>query len=129
MMNQKSLVLPELSYEVMGSVFDVFNQLGYGYQEKYYQRALAEVLTEKGKRFEREVPVKITFNDKIIGRYFMDFVIEDKVVLELKLANEFHQRYLKQVFGYLKSTGLPLGILILITKDGVKFRRIANTKH
>jgi GxxExxY protein len=123
-----NLVLPELSYEIMGLIFDVFNRLGYGYQEKYYQRALAEKLIEVGRKFKREAPIKIVFNNKIIGRYFIDFVIDDKVVIELKLSNDFHQKYLKQVFGYLKATGLPLGILVLITKDGIRSRRIVNTK-
>lgn len=63
---------PELSYTLIGLTYNVFNQLGYGYHEKYYHRAYAQELVSKNLSFTREQIVKIQYRDKIIGRYFMD---------------------------------------------------------
>lgn len=127
-MPKTDLIYPELSYQIMGLIFKVFNNLGYGYQEKYYQRGIAQEFKENKIFFKQQVKVTIKYKGQIIGRYFIDFVVENKIALELKVGNEFYPRDWKQLAAYLKATGLPLGILILITKDGIKFRRIANTK-
>lgn len=127
-MSKSDLIYPELSYQIIGIVYKVFNDLRYGFQEKYYQRAIKEELKENKLFFKQEVSIPIKYNDKIIGRYFIDFVIENKIAIELKVGKEFYPRDWKQLAAYLKITKLPLGILILITKDGIKYRRIANTK-
>lgn len=121
------IILPELSYQIMGAVFDVFKELGYGFQEKYYHRALSTLLKKKGILFKQEHYHPIYFQGKIIGRYFIDFVIAGKIALEIKVGREFYPKDWKQLSAYLKATKLPLGILILFTRDGVRFRRIANS--
>lgn len=117
---------PDLSYELVGMCFDMYNRLGFGYQEKYYQRAYAGDLKEKDKRFVREQKCVIVYQGRKIGRYFIDFVVENKIVIEFKIANDFYPQHIKQVLGYLKATNLKLGIIILITKDGLRFKRIVN---
>lgn len=121
------LIEPELSYQVIGTIFDVFKELSYGLQEKYYHRAIAIAFKNKDIKFIQELYKPILFDGKIIGRYFIDFVVENKVALEIKVGNEFYPRDWRQLVGYLKVTKLPLGILILISKEGVRYRRIANT--
>jgi len=117
---------PELSYSLIGLAYDVFNQLGYGYHEKYYQRAYAQELTAKELPFKKEQLVKIQYNGQSIGRYFMDFVIDDKVVVEWKVASEFYGKHIKQVLAYLRATNLHLGLIILCAKEGIRIKRIAN---
>ncbi len=123
-----NLIYPDLSYQLMGLIFKVYNNLGYGYQEKYFQRALNEEFKTSGLAIQKEVKVPIMYNGRILGRYFVDFVVENKIAIEIKVGKEFYPRDWKQLAAYLRATKLPLGILILITKDGVKYRRIANTK-
>lgn len=118
------LLHADVTRPVIGSLFGVFKELGYGFQEKYYQRALAIRLDQDGVGFQREQMHPILFEGRIIGRYFVDFVIEKKVVLELKVAPGFYESFLKQVLGYLKTTGLKVGILAIITPQGVKIKRI-----
>lgn len=77
------LVHPKLSYEVVGVLYEVYNELGGGYQEKYYQRAISGLLKEKNIIFKEQVPVELMFKEKSIGRYFIDFVIEEKIILEI----------------------------------------------
>jgi GxxExxY protein len=110
----------------MGAVFQVFKELGYGFQEKYYHRAIATIFQELGIKFNHEVYHPIKFREKIIGRYFIDFLVDDKIALEIKVGKEFYPKDWRQLAAYLKAKNLPLGILILFTKDGVRFKRIAN---
>lgn len=70
------------------------------------------------------VPIKI--NNRIIGRYFIDFVVNNKIVVELKIANDIYQRHFQQVYSYLKAQNLKIGLLALITPNGIKIKRIIN---
>lgn len=63
---------------------------------------------------------------KIIGKYLIDFLVEDNSALELKVANDFYTKDIKQLLSYLKARNLKLGMLILFTKDGVRYRRLVN---
>ena len=107
-------------------VFSVFNGLGYGYQEKYYQKAIAKTLKILSIPFKEQAPYNIRFKNEIIGRYFLDFLIDDKIILEIKKENNFRRQNIQQIVGYLKRTNLKLGIIVNFTKNGVKFKRILN---
>ncbi len=100
--------------------------MGYGYQEKYYQRAVAIELVRAGIRYTREMEGPLNYGEELIGKYFLDFVVENKVVLEIKISRFFNQQDIHQIMSYLKSSNLPLGILVLFTKEGVKYKRILN---
>ena len=120
------ILYKELSYEIVGALFDAFKSLGSNYQEKYCQRAVEMFLTKRKIPFKREVPVKITIEDKLIGKHFLDFLINKSVILELKKGNRYNMSDIKQVLMYLKTTGLKLGILAYFGSDGVKYKRIIN---
>ena len=116
----------ELSYGIVGILYDVYNTLGFGYQEKYYYKAIKEGLRENNLKFKEQFHVPLQYKDSKIGRYFIDFVVEDKIVLEIKKDNRFSRTNIEQVYAYLKSSGLNLGILANFTSDGIKFKRILN---
>lgn len=118
----------ELSYKIVGVAFDVYNSLGPGHHEKYYHRGFALGLQEGGLSFKREVLVPLRFKDKSVGRYYLDFLVEDKIIVELKRGDYFSKKNIDQVNAYLKSTGLQLAILINFTSTGVKFMRLLNIK-
>ena len=124
---QDKVIYKELSYTLVGILFEVDNLLGYGLQEKYYQKALEGILKEKDISYQRETPYKIAIDNKEIGRYFLDFLIEDKIVLEIKKGHHFSKRNIEQIKGYLHVTKKKLGILVNFTPDGVRFLRILNT--
>ncbi|EKD56665.1 MAG: hypothetical protein ACD_58C00122G0002 [uncultured bacterium] len=115
-----------LSYEINGYLFEMFNKVGFGYQEKHYQSILEEILKLNHVVYKKELCGKIIFNNRIIAKYFLDFLIDDKIVLELKVANDFYQQHINQVLFYLKAKNLKLGILAIITKNGIETKRIVN---
>ena len=120
------LVHPELSYKIVGILFKVHSSLGGRYQEKYYQRAVEVALKEEGLYYQKEIAVDLSFNKTKIGKYFLDFLIEDKVVLELKATPRFNREDFRQVSGYLKAGDLKLGILANFRGDSLVYKRILN---
>ena len=115
-----------MSYKIIGVVFDIFNELGYGYQEKYYQKAIVKSFIRLNISYKEQVPYAIKFKGEIIGRYFLDFLIDNKIILEIKKETNFRRHNIEQIIGYLKHTGLKLRLLVNFTKEGVKFKRILN---
>ena len=121
-----NVYFPELSYSITGAVFKVYNELGYGYQEKYYYRAIKNKLNESGLKVKEQLSVPLMASGKSIGRYFLDFLIDDTVVLEIKVANQIYPKHVKQVLGYLKANNLKLGIIAVFTKNGIVTKRVVN---
>lgn len=121
-----ALVYPELSYKIIGAAFQIHNEIGVGHKEKFYQKALAVAFRDVGIKFREQVHCPLLFRGEKVGRYFLDFLVEDKVVVELKSGEKFLRQNINQVYSYLKTNNLPLGILVNFTKEGVKFKRIVN---
>jgi GxxExxY protein len=126
MNTENKVIYKELSYQIVGILFDVYNDLGYGYQEKYYEKAVSKYFVANSIRFQNQVPFKIAAKGEIIGRYYVDFIVENKIVLEIKKGNYFSKRNIEQVKGYLKATGLKLAILANFTPKGIRFIRVLN---
>lgn len=126
LVKRKDLIYPDLSYKIIGVAYKVFNELSWGQKEVYYQRAFALELNESGINFQREKSVNLNYQKQKIGKYILDFIIDDKIVVELKVRPKFGYIHIHQVLSYLKNTGLKLAIIIYFTKEGVKYRRIIN---
>jgi len=120
------ILYKEESYKIIGQCFEVFNQLGPGLREKNYQRALEELLKDQNVVFESQLYVPLKINDKIIGKYFLDLLIDKKIAIELKVGDHFFCRDIEQLFSYLKSSKLKLGIIVNFTFRGVKYKRVLN---
>lgn len=120
------LIYPELSYKIIGILFDISNKLGYGHKEKYYENAIEILLKENNINYKRQLYSPLKLNEKLVGKYYLDFLIEDKIALELKKGNSFNRYNIEQVFSYLKVNNLKLGIIAQFTPDGLKYKRILN---
>lgn len=123
---KKDLLYPELSYLIIGCAFDVYNSIGSGYHEKYYQRALIQAFTEKGIIFQTERGFPLRYKGEIIGKKRLDFIVDNKVVVELKKGNTFSKSHIDQILEYLRIHHLKLGILINFGSQGVLYKRIVN---
>ena len=116
----------ELTGKIIGCAFEVFKQLGYGLPEKTYQKALAESLNENNIKYSREKYGTIKFNDVTVGKYFLDFLVKNKVAVELKVRNDIYETDTIQLLNYLKSENIIVGLLIVITKKGARVKRLIN---
>lgn len=122
------IIYPELSYKIMGIIFSIYNRLGGGYQEKVYQHAIKQELIFNQIPFLEQVKTDIHYNGRPIMRYYLDFIIDHKIVLELKIAPTFSSRDVMQVLNYLKQSSLELGILVSLNKDKVIYKRLLRGK-
>lgn len=122
----EGVIYPELSYRIVGCAYTVYNELGSGYLEKYYQRALKLEFDKQNLNYQEQVPLKLTYNSQSIGRYIADFVIENQILVELKRTNQIFPSHQKQVLNYLQALNLRLGLLIYFTNSNVKYARIIN---
>ncbi len=120
------LLYPELSYKIVGALLEVNKELGPNHQEKHYQKAIAEEFRLKGINFKEQVPIKLVYKDFPIGIYYADFIVEDKIIVELKTDRFFTRKNIEQTLAYLKSFNLKLGILSNFTKKGLEYKRIVN---
>ena len=118
----------ELTEKLIGASFRVYNTLGYGFREKEYQRAYASELEKLVIRFQRELYCYLKYNGKIISKFFIDFLVESKVVVELKVAEGFYKKHFDQVMTYLKDNKIQIGLLIIFTSNKVLVKRIINQK-
>lgn len=122
------LLYPELSYQIVGILFDIFSAMGYGYREKQYHKAIEIALHETNLIYKKELPIKITYRGNFITTNYLDFLIEDKIILEIKQGDRFKLNDIEQLYNYLKATDLKLGILARFTKSGIKYKRIINIR-
>ncbi|TSC96644.1 MAG: hypothetical protein Athens071426_19 [Parcubacteria group bacterium Athens0714_26] len=120
------LLYPELCYRIIGIVFDIFYKVGYGFTEKQYGKAIEIALKETGLDYKKELPVRINYKNTFLTTNYLDFLIDNKIILELKQGNLFLKKDIDQIYKYLKITNLKLGLLIKFTRSGVKFKRIVN---
>ncbi|MEW6025819.1 MAG: GxxExxY protein [Planctomycetota bacterium] len=123
------MLYPEVIYQIIGILFEVYNTLCYGYQERYYQRAIAALLKNLGITFKEQVLVEIKMGGEIVAKGLADFIIEDKIILEIKKGDSFRKNNIDQLNSYLKMTGLKLGILANFTPKGLLYKRIVNIRN
>lgn len=129
MTNNSKIVYPELSYQVQGAAFKVFQILGYGLRESYYQKALCSELEKAGLKYEKQKALSINYDGKKLGNIFLDLVIENKIVVELKIKHSLGYPHIRQVVDYLRAGNYKLGILLYFTSEGVKYRRVINPNY
>lgn len=124
--NTKEVVYPELSYKIVGCAYEVYNSLGKGFPEKYYQEALAVELRSKGILFKEQVYYPLEFKNVLIGKNYLDFLVEQKIIVEIKRGDHFSKNHFDQLVRYIKTSNLKLGLLINFSNEGVQVKRILN---
>jgi GxxExxY protein len=120
------LLYPELSYQIMGILFEVHNKLGTKYQEKHYQNAVEIKLKELNIPYQKEKKVNVKFENKDLGEFYVDFIIDNKIILELKKIWKITEDEIKQVLRYLDAVNLKLGIVANFKHKRLDYYRVLN---
>ncbi len=122
------LVYPQLSYEVQGAIYDVYNKLRYfDIAEEGWEQAFILSLRQRGVMAERQVEYELRYKGFRIGRFFVDVLADGKIILELKVTPSLMPIHWAQIISYLKISGLHLGILVNFGGENVDIRRIPRT--
>ena len=89
--NNELVLYKSLSYNIIGHAMDVHNELGYGFMEKVYENALMLLLSREGIPTQQQAPISVFFHGSIVGNYFADILVDEKIILELKSTEKNHQ--------------------------------------
>lgn len=118
-----------LSYQIIGCAMKVHTQIGCGYQERIYQRALAIELEKAGIEFIREFTLPVLYDGEEIGTRRVDFLVEGNVMLELKAIRKLTDADKIQTVNYAKMYRLPFGLLLNFGAEKLEYHKIFNLSH
>lgn len=116
--------LDEITRRVIGCAFRVGNGLGIGYLEKVYENALAVELEMEGLQAVQQAPIQVQYRGRVVGDYAADILVEDSVILELKVAKQLDEVHKAQCLNYLRATGKTVCLLTNFGRPDVEIRRI-----
>ena len=116
--------MEKLKGAVIGAAIEVSNQLGVGFLEKVYERALALEIRARGLKVRGQTELPVRYKGELIGTYVADLLAEDQVLIELKCAERFAPEHIDQCLNYLKASDLKLSLLINFGKPRVDWKRI-----
>lgn len=115
-----------ITEKVIGCAFKVSNTLGAGFLEKVYQNAMMIELSQSGLQPVKEKAIIITYKDEIVGQYYADILVNNKIIVEIKAVSELSNIHQAQLLNYLKATHLHLGLLINFGNSKVQIKRMVN---
>ena len=119
------ILYKELSYKIIGLAMQVHKELGHGFLEKVYENAMMVMFRRNGVRAVQQAPIVVRFFEEVIGDYFADILVEEKIILELKSVEKIINAHKAQTLNYLKATGFHLAIILNFGKEKLEYERIA----
>ncbi|WP_264565889.1 GxxExxY protein [Flavobacterium sp. N3904] len=123
-----NLLYKNVTDSILKAYYAVYNQLGYGFLEKVYQNAMYFELKSLGYKVEAQKQIKVYFKNQLVGEYYADLLVEDKVIVELKACELLMNVHVAQLMNYLKATEIEVG-LVLNFGEEPEFKRIIYTNN
>ena len=125
----RTIVERDLSHVIVGCFFDVYNELGYGFVESIYARALDITLRGRGLQVDREYPIPVTFRGQQIGFHRIDMLVQHCVIVELKSTERLAESARRQLRSYITALGTELGILLHFGPVPKFYRELGRHRH
>lgn len=113
----------ELSHHIIGAAYRVYNQLGFGFLENIYQKALILELSKNNFKVESEKPIQVYYDDEVVGNFKADLFVEDEIIVELKSVLNLIKEHEVQLVNYLNGIRKDIGLLINFGPSGVEVKR------
>lgn len=123
------IIFKDLSYKLTGIAYKIDNQIGFGHNEKIYSDAFEKILCDEKLSYKKEVYSPIKVDGHLIAKRYLDYLVEDLVVVEIKTGLYRYSDVFNQVFEYLKINNLKLGLVIRFGKTGVQVKRVINIRN
>ena len=121
---EDSLKHRDLTDKIIGTFYEIYNELGFGFLESVYENALLIALTEKGIKVGQQIPIPVWFRGKKIGDFVADLIIGDSVIIELKAVRTIQDAHKAQLLNYLRATEIEVGLLLNFGQRP-EFKRLA----
>ena len=127
-MARRDLIEERLTHSVIGAFFEVYNNLGYGFLEHVYVMALERELIARKHRVAREIAVQVFYKGDHLAEHRLDMIVDQKLVVETKSTHELHKSANRQVYNYLRSTNLEVGLLLHFGPEARFYRMVHRNK-
>jgi GxxExxY protein len=114
----------DVTEKIIGSAFEVHGELGYGFLERVYERAMQVELIRRGSTAEIEKRVQVQYKKVVVGDYDSDLIVDGCVLVELKVNPQYDRRDEAQLLNVLKATGLKVGLLVNFGRSKVEYKRL-----
>ena len=121
---ESKLLHADVTEKIIGAAFGVFGELGYGFLESVYQKALQVELQRLGLKAEIESPIKVKYRNVIVGEFRADLLVNEAIIVELKTAKNYNAEDEPQLLNELKATGVKVGLLVNFGRTKVEFKRM-----
>jgi GxxExxY protein len=118
----------DITEHILGASFEVMHEIGHGFLESVYERSLFIALQSRGLIVKSQVPIEVMFRKHIVGEFFADLLVENKVIVELKAAKSLAPEHQAQVINYLNATGIEVGLLINFGAPKMDYHRLVRKK-
>lgn len=118
------MLYEQLTGKILEACFEVIKELGAGFVESVYEKALLVALRQKGINARQQVPLSVKFRGVIVGEFHADILVEDKVIIELKAVRALAPEHQAQLINYLKATGIEIGLLVNFGNPKLEYRRL-----
>ncbi len=125
----KGLKHEQITKAVIGCAFDVLNELGAGFLESVYEKALLLALQQEGLSATAQHPVKVMFRNQCVGEFYADMFVEEKVIVELKAVKAIAPEHQAQIINYLNASGIEVGLLINFGNPKLEYKRFTRSKN
>jgi GxxExxY protein len=119
-----NIVHKELSYKIVGCAMEVHSKLGPGFLEKVYENSLMVLFQREGIPAKQQMPIKVRFEGEIVGEYRADILVDDKIILELKMVDKIVDIHRAQMLHYLRATGIKLGMILNFGGKNFDYERL-----
>jgi GxxExxY protein len=125
----RGLVHEEITKTIIGCAFEVINELGAGFLESVYEKALLLALRQKGLSATSQHPAKVMFRGECVGDFYVDIFVEEKVLVELKTVKAIASGHQAQIINYLNATEVEVGLLINFGNPKLEHKRFTRSKN
>lgn len=119
----------DITQAVIGCAFEVMKEMGAGFLESVYEKAMLLALRQKGIKVVAQHPVQVHFRGECVGEFFADLLIDEKVIVELKAVKALAPEHQAQIINYLNATGIEVGLLINFGNPKLEYKRFTRSKR
>ena len=123
-----SLLHHSITNTILKVYYEVYNELGHGFLEKVYQNAMCFELKARGLKVDSQKEIKVYFKQQLVGEYYADLIVENKVIIELKVTEVLMNAHVAQTINYLKATPIEIGMLLNFGSEP-EFKRLIYTNN
>jgi GxxExxY protein len=122
-LNNPKMKHEEITHQIIGCAYRVYNALGFGFLESVYKKALVIELKKDSFELEEEKPLKVYYDDQVVGEFYVDLLVAQEIVVELKSVRNLIKEHEVQLVNYLNGLKKEIGLLINFGPNGVEVKR------